>query len=157
MFLEDKGPAMGGENDRPQPIPDGQAAQEPSRKRVLLVDEEQSIRLTLPRILAKHGFDVTSVATLQDALAEIQTQKFDILLSDLNLSEKNSGLTLIEEMRKAQPGCINFVMTSQPADENAQRETGHEIAHYFIKPVEVDGMIDTIKQRLVTHARGRAV
>jgi DNA-binding NtrC family response regulator len=141
---------VGGEDDLRQ------VGQETSRKRVLLVDAEQTVRLTLPPLLAKHGFDVTSVANLQDALSEIQTEKFDILLTDLNLPEINGGLTVIEEMRKAQPGCINFVMTSHPKDENAQRATG-QIAHYFIKPVEVGGMIDTIKQRLLTRASRRAV
>lgn len=134
-----------------------QAGQEASRKRVLLVDGEQTVRLTLPPLLAKHGFDRYIGCHLQDALSEIQTEKFDILLTDLNLPEINGGLTVIEEMRKAQPGCINFVMTSCPTDENAQRVTGHAIAHYFIKPVEVGGMIDTIKQRLLTRASRRAV
>jgi two-component system response regulator GlrR len=147
---------MGGEHDLLDRLP-GQVAQGTSRKRMLFVDDEQSVRLTLPSILAKHGFDVTSVANVKDALAEIQTQKFDILLSDLNLPEKNGGLTLIEEMRKFQPGCINFVMTSHPTDESFQRATGHEVAHYFIKPVEVEGMIDTIKQRLATPPPPRAV
>jgi DNA-binding NtrC family response regulator len=142
---------VGGEHDLRQ------VCQETSRKRVLLVDGEQTVRLTLPPLLAKHGFDVTSVSTLQDALSEIQTETFDILLTDLNLPEVNGGFTVIEEMRKAQPGCINFTLTSHPTDESVQRATDHGVAHYFIKPVAADGMIDTIKQRLVTRASRRAV
>ena len=61
------------------------------RKRLLLVDDEIGIRLTLPRILSKHGFDVTSVASLEDAVNEIQTDSFDALLSDLNLPVPNSS------------------------------------------------------------------
>ena len=79
------------------------------KTRILLVDDEASIRLTLARVLAKLGFDVTSAGTLADALAEIQNAQFDILLSDLNLPDSNSGFIVIEAMRKAQPRCINFL------------------------------------------------
>jgi CheY-like chemotaxis protein len=71
------------------------------KARVLLVDDEASIRLTLPRVLAKLGFEITSVGSLDDALAEIQTEKFDILLSDLNLPQPNAGFTVIGHAQSA--------------------------------------------------------
>jgi hypothetical protein len=49
-------------------------------------------------------------------------------------------------MRKAQPACINFILTGYPADESFQRANGHEVAHYFIKPIEIEEMIETIKR-----------
>jgi CheY-like chemotaxis protein len=88
--------------------------EQPSPRRILFVDDEASIRLTLPRILVKHGFEITSLASLDDALAEIKTQQYDVLLSDLHLPEIDGGLKLIEEMRKVQPHCINFILTGQP-------------------------------------------
>jgi DNA-binding NtrC family response regulator len=91
----------------------------------VFVDDEQAIRFTLPRILAKNGFEVTTVANVNDALAEIRTAKFDILLSDLNLPEANSGFVVIDEMRKTQPACVNFVLTGFPADETFKRAAGH--------------------------------
>lgn len=126
--------------------------QEINRKRVLFVDAEQTIRLTLPPILARRGFDITSVATLRDALVEIHTEQFDILLTDLSLPKVNSGFTVIEEMRKAQPGCINFILTGYPADEILQRAVTLEVAHFFIKPVEIEAMISIIKQKLAGHS-----
>src|ERR1700692_2545442 len=110
------------------------------KARILFVDDEASIRLTLPRVLAKFGFDITSVGTVENALAEIRTEKFDILLSDLNLPEPNAGFTVIEAMRKAQPRCINFILTGYPADETFRRAHGQGVAHYFTKPVEIDDM-----------------
>ena len=65
--------------------------EQPSRRRILFVDDEESIRLTLPHILAKNGFEVTSLARLDDALAEIRAQRYDVLLSDLNLPEIDGG------------------------------------------------------------------
>lgn len=124
-------------------------SQETTRKRILFVDDEQSIRLTLPRIFARHGFEVTSVASPEDALAEIKAEKFDALLCDLNLPEKNSGFALIQEMTKAQPGCINFILTGNPSQESFQQAAGR-VARYFIKPVDIIEMLNVIEQKLVT-------
>ena len=122
-------------------------AQETSRARMLFVDDEESIRLTLPRIFARHGFEVTSVATLENALAVIQAEKFDALLCDLKLREVNSGFTIIEEMRKAQPGCIVFILTGNPSQESFQKAAGR-VARYFIKPVDIEEMVNVIKRKL---------
>jgi two-component system response regulator (stage 0 sporulation protein F) len=123
-------------------------AEQPSRRRILFVDDEESIRLTLPRILAKNGFEVTSLARLADALAEIRAQRYDVLLSDLNLPDIDGGFALIEEMRKNQPHCVNFILTGYPAEESLERAKVHEVAHYFTKPVEIEDLVQTIKEKL---------
>src|SRR2546430_17701349 len=56
-------------------------------KRLLFVDDEEGIRNTLPTILERRGFDVRVAASVPEALAEIRTHKFDVLLSDLNIGE----------------------------------------------------------------------
>jgi len=122
--------------------------EQPSPRRILFVDDEASIRLTLPRVLVKHGFEITSLSSLDDALAEIKTQQYDVLLSDLHLPEIDGGFKLIEEMRKIQPHCINFILTGSPAEESVQRAKAHEVAHYFIKPVKIEDLVQTIKEKL---------
>lgn len=124
-------------------------ADELLRKRLLLVDDEIGIRLTLPRILSKHGFDVTSVASVEDAVNEIQTDSFDALLSDLNLPVPNQGFRVIEEMRRFQPRCVNFILTGYPAEATAMQATHHHVAHYFIKPVDIAELVGTINKKLV--------
>jgi two-component system response regulator PilR (NtrC family) len=128
-------------------------ADEVVRKRILLVDDEAGIRLTLPRVLAKHGFDVTSVANVEDALAEIKAEKFDALLSDLNLPRPNDGFVVVMAMRQHQRRCVNFILTGYPADESALQALDHQIAHYFTKPVDIDQLVSIIKAKLVTDGR----
>jgi DNA-binding NtrC family response regulator len=115
---------------------------------MLFVDDEESILFTLPRVLATFGFEITAVGSVDDALATMKQEQFDVLLSDLNLAEPNDGFIVVEAMRKAQPRCLNFVLTGYPADESFQRAAGHEVAHYFTKPVDTDEMVETIKQKL---------
>ena len=52
---------------------------------ILFVDDEDSIRLTLPPLLQSYGFEVTSAATVAEALGLITRHKFDVLISDLNM------------------------------------------------------------------------
>jgi DNA-binding NtrC family response regulator len=133
----------------PEGVPSTPMAKETCRKpRILFVDDEASIRLTLPRVLAQFGFDITSVGSVEDALTEIQSERFDILLSDMNLPQPNAGFTVIKAMRKMQPRCINFVLTGYPADETFRRANVHDVAHYFVKPVEIEEMVKTIKKKL---------
>ncbi len=124
--------------------------------RILFVDDELSIRLTLPRVLASFGFDVVPVGTVDDALAKMRSERFDILVSDLNLPEPNAGFIVIEEMLKAQARCINFILTGYPADETFQRAHGHGVAHYFVKPVEIKEMVKMIKKKLASRDAGLA-
>jgi DNA-binding NtrC family response regulator len=60
-------------------------------KRLLFVDDEPNIRATLPAILRRYGLQ--AVATVAQALAEIQNREFDVLLCDLNVERKITGLT----------------------------------------------------------------
>ena len=61
----------------------GQAAP----KRILFVDDEPSIRLTLPPVLQEAGFDVHVAESVGDAIFEINSHSFDALISDLNIAE----------------------------------------------------------------------
>ena len=88
-------------------------------KRLLFVDDEEGIRSTLPTILERRGFDVRVAATVPEALSEIRTHEFDVLLSDLNIGEDGDGFSVIRAMRKAHPKCVAILLTGYPAFESA--------------------------------------
>jgi len=117
-------------------------------KRVLFVDDEPSIRLTLPPILQNRGFEVRSAASVPEALAAINRQTFDILLSDLNVSEEGDGFTIVHAMRIANPKCITILLTGYPAFESAVEAIHHEVDDYFVKPADVESLISTMERKL---------
>jgi len=75
-------------------------------RRILFVDDEPGIRVTLSAILQANGFQVTSAATVAEALREINSQTFDALISDLNIGEPGDGFTVVSAMRRTQPYLI---------------------------------------------------
>jgi DNA-binding NtrC family response regulator len=82
--------------------------------KILFVDDEPGIRLTLPVILEGAGFQVVVAATVPEALSIIGTQKFDVLISDLNIGNPGDGFTVVSAMRRTQPDAVTFILTGYP-------------------------------------------
>jgi len=118
------------------------------RLRLLFVDDEDNIRLTLPLLLDKHGFDVTTVAGVADALVQISAVSFDVLLTDLNIHSEGDGFLVITAMRRAQPGCKNFILTGYPGLENTIRAIQSQVDDFFTKPADIEELVAKIKARL---------
>ncbi|MGC2209709.1 MAG: response regulator [Candidatus Korobacteraceae bacterium] len=116
--------------------------------RVLFVDDESSLRLTFPAILRMHGFDVRSAASVAQALMEMTTRTFDILISDLNIGEPGDGFTVVSAMRRTQPDCINFILTGFPAFESALQAIQSQVDDFLIKPANIEELVELIQQKL---------
>ena len=119
---------------------------------MLFVDDEDHIRLTLPVLLEKHGFDVTPVASVADALVQISAVSFDVLVADLNIHREGDGFLVITAMRRAQPNCKNFILTGYPGLENAICAIQNQVDDYFTKPADVEELVAKIKARLAAPA-----
>ncbi len=120
----------------------------PSRKRILFVDDEPSIRLTLPQVLHEHGFEVKTAGSVADALAEINSSRFDVLLSDLNISEEGDGFRIVSAMRQLQPRCVTVVLTGYPAFETAVQALRQQVDDYVVKPADLEALIGKLRERL---------
>jgi len=122
------------------------------RPRILFVDDEDNIRLTLPVLLEKHGFDVTPVASVAGALVQISAVSFDVLVADVNIHREGDGFLVITAMRRAQPNCKNFILTGYPSLENAIRAIQNQVDDYFTKPADIEELVSKIKARLAAPA-----
>jgi YesN/AraC family two-component response regulator len=124
------------------------------QSRILFVDDEPGIRHTLPLILEQHGFQVTATASVPEALHAITTQKFDVLISDLNIGEAGDGFTVVSAMRRTQPKCVNLILTGYPAFESALQALRSHVDDYLVKPAEIGALVDSIEQKLANPVSG---
>jgi DNA-binding NtrC family response regulator len=122
--------------------------QMPPRTRILFVDDEPNIRLTLPPILEQHGFEVTAAGTVAEALTKIDACPFDVLISDLNVGENGDGFRVVSAMRERQPACITMILTGYPAFESAVEALHHRVDDYVVKPVDVDSLVSSLRDKL---------
>lgn len=116
--------------------------------RVLFVDDEPGIRLSLPAVLAIHGFEVTSAGTVAEALDAINKHSFDVLISDLNIGHPGDGFTVVSAMRRTQPECVTLILTGYPAFETALQAIRSQVDDYLIKPAPVDTLVNAIEHKL---------
>jgi len=115
---------------------------------ILFVDDEPSVRMTLPAILRQLGFHVTAAATVAEALTLIGSFKFDVLISDLNIGHPGDGFAVVSAMRRTQPECVNFILTGYPAFESALQTIRNHVDDYLIKPADVNSLVGAIEEKL---------
>ena len=120
----------------------------PSKTRVLFVDDEQSIRLTLPAILEKQGFEVAVAASVPEALEFINHRPFDVLLTDLNIGSPADGFILVSAMRKIQPGTATFILTGYPDFQTALEAIRKQVDDYFTKPADIPTLVSTLRAKV---------
>jgi ActR/RegA family two-component response regulator len=120
---------------------------EKAKPKLLFVDDDESIRQTLPPILAKEGFDCTTVASVPEALAQISRQQFDILLSDLNIGEPGDGFIVVGAMRRVQPQARTYILTGYPDFASALEAIRRQVDDYLVKPADIPALLKTLRTR----------
>ncbi len=116
--------------------------------RVLVVDDNETIRLTLCKILQKQGFIVTCAADVSEALKFISLQHFDVLLSDLHMPGPGDGLTVVSAMRHKNPAAVTLLLSAFPEMSAAANAILLQTDEILIKPMRIPDLVDTIRQRL---------
>jgi CheY-like chemotaxis protein len=110
---------------------------------ILVVDDEDAIRLTLSTLLRRRGYAVTTAASGAEALALIDQQRFDLLLLDLMMP----GLTGIDVARYAQqhqPAAAILFLTGSSAI--GERVDSHELEQfdYLLKTASPQEVLDQV-------------
>jgi YesN/AraC family two-component response regulator len=125
--------------------------------KILFVDDEDSIRLTFTPLLQSYGFAVTSAATVAEALDVMTKNKFDVLISDLNIGHPGDGFTVVSAMRKHQPDALRFILTGYPAFESALEAIREEVHDYLIKPTETEILVEKIRSKLAQRSPDQSI
>jgi DNA-binding NtrC family response regulator len=117
-------------------------------RRLLFVDDEESIRLTLPPILRGRSFDVHVASSVPEAVAAIGEHKYDVLVCDLNISKEGDGFRVVQAMQETNPRCVVILLTGYPGLESATQAIHIEVDDYFVKPADVELLVGTIERKL---------
>jgi CheY-like chemotaxis protein len=116
--------------------------------RVLLVDDDLIVRMTITKVLEYHDFEVTAASNVPDALRLITSEKFEVLLSDLHMPGAGDGLTVISAMRHANPKAVTMLLSAFPEMDAAANAILLQADQILVKPMDVDLLVDAVKQRL---------
>jgi len=119
---------------------------------VLVVDDEQNIRLTLSALLSRAGYVVTAAATGEEAVALFDRQRFDLMLVDLQMPGIN-GIQVVEALRQRNLDTMVIVLTGHGSLETAIEGMHQGIFDYMLKTSDPEQILERVAAGLAERAR----
>jgi CheY-like chemotaxis protein len=118
--------------------------------KILVVDDDETLRDLLATVLRQHGYDVTIAASVSEALKLISAGSYDVLLSDLHMPGKGDGLTVVSAMRHANPKAVTILLSAFPEMDAAAQAILLQADQILVKPMNIPALIEVIEQRLAS-------
>lgn len=116
--------------------------------RILLVDDERSILMTLTAILQRNGFRVTTATSAQDAKQRLSREHFDLVITDMKMEHDGAGFEVVKAALEQPSPPATLLLTAYPL---AQREWAARGADGLLeKPTDMSLLLETISHLLVT-------
>ena len=123
----------------------------PESARLLVVDDEESVALTVSEVLRHEGYEVETASSGNEAIALLERTEYDLVLTDLHM-EGGDGLSVLTEVRRRAPLTISIVLTGFASVESAIAALRQGAYDYLIKPCIIDDLKMTVR-RGVEHRR----
>src|SRR5512147_2365878 len=117
--------------------------------KILVVDDERDICRALEFLLSREGYRVTTAYNGQDAVKKIETEEFDLVISDLKM-EGMTGLEVLEKALEINPNLIVIIMTAFASVESAVEAMKKGASDYIVKPFINEDVKMTVR-RLLEH------
>lgn len=118
-------------------------SEEPTRGALLIADDEEFVRAGLAELLRRAGFECTVAATGAEALACLQKEAFDAMISDIHMPG-NVELETVATVRRVAPALPIVLLTGRPSVETAARAVRLPVTAYLTKPPNMDELISLL-------------
>lgn len=115
-----------------------------SAGKILVVDDEASIRKSLKGILERHNYQVDTAEKYSEIKDIIKTNNYDALILDIILPEIN-GVEILHIINKAEINLPTIMLTGAPSLDTAQESVKYGAFDYLIKPVEPHVLLNQLK------------
>jgi DNA-binding NtrC family response regulator len=114
-------------------------------QKLLIVEDDASVRSTMVTVLELEGYTVEAVASTREAINRLEAQPFPIVISDIYLDDR-TGIDILKTARLYNPDGAVILMSGRGSMETVMAATSGGAFDYLAKPFEMSLMIDTIKR-----------
>jgi DNA-binding response OmpR family regulator len=119
------------------------------KRRILLVDDEVAVLLTLKAVLEISGFDVDTAASAREGKSKLRTREYHMVITDMRMESEAAGIEVIEAARSASYHPAVALLTAFPmADEDWQTMGADKI---LVKPMHTRVLLQQIEKLLASH------
>jgi CheY-like chemotaxis protein len=112
--------------------------------RVLLVDDEPSIRTTLKIILEMEQFAVTTAGSAAEGLKELETNEYDVVLTDLNMERSDAGFDVVRKATALERRPATAIVTAFPVPPSQWKAAGADTL--IVKGTDIPTMLRTVHE-----------
>ncbi len=119
------------------------------KRRILLVDDELAILLTLKAILEINGFDVKTAASAKEAIATLKAEEFHMVITDMRMESDTSGYDVVRAARKQKYDPAVALLTAYPTLGSSWQNEGAD--SMMVKPMNTNDLLRQIEVLLISH------
>ena len=123
-----------------------------TRGRVLIVDDEASLRRALRVTLATLGFEVQEASTGEQALALMGADHYDVVLLDIEMPGRG-GIETCKEIKRLSPRPVVLMLTVRDSEEDKANAFAAGADDYFTKPFHLPDLVARVRAALVNPPR----
>jgi DNA-binding response OmpR family regulator len=121
------------------------------KRRILLVDDEVAVLLTLKAVLEISGFEVDTAASAKEGRSKLHTHEYQMVITDMRMESEAAGLEVIEAARAAAYRPAVALLTAFPAADEDWQEMGAD--KMLVKPMHTRVLLEQLEKLLISHER----
>ena len=119
------------------------------KRRILLVDDELAILLTLKAILEIHGFDVETATSGKEAISKLKANTYHMVITDMKMEHEKAGYDVIRAANKTDYSPAVAILTAYPLLGGDWKSEGAQ--SMLVKPMNTDDLLRRIEVLLIQH------
>jgi len=123
--------------------------------RILVIDDEESIRKTIAMTLQHAGYVVDTAENGKQAVAKSETGFYNLALIDIRLPDME-GTELLTSLKDTTPRMVKIILTGFPGLQNAVAAINKGVDAYLIKPVNPAELLRIVKEHLEKQGHEKA-
>lgn len=125
------------------------------KRRVLLVDDEVAVLLTMKAVLEINGFDVETAASAREGRLKLRSHEYHMVITDLRMESDQAGAEVIAAARNAPYHPAVALLTAFPLADEDWQEMGAD--HMLVKPMHTRRLLEQLDRLLDSHTRKLAL
>jgi DNA-binding NtrC family response regulator len=122
--------------------------------RILVVDDDETIRTTMKAILEDEGYLVDLASNGEEAIQLTMKKTYNVALLDIRLPDME-GVELLKLMRDSIPRTRKVMVTGYPSMQNAIAALNKNADAYLLKPIDIEKLLNLVKEQLESQENER--
>jgi len=119
------------------------------KRRILLVDDELAILLTLKAILEMNGFEVETASSAREGIKKLEAHTYNIVITDMRMEHETAGYDVIRVAKQQPYNPATSILTAYPSLGSEWKSEGAQ--SLLVKPVNTGDLLRQIEALLIAH------